>query len=642
MRYGPNDEWLETVGNGAFATGTVSGVRTRRYHALLMYAASPSSDRRVLVSGFDAWLECGGKPIWITQQRYADSLLAPESRAEVADFSYRLWPQWTFMLPDGGRWRQEFFIADGSGESVLQWTATGLRKNTTFFVRPLLACRDYHALQRQDAEFRFEPEEVADALIWRPYTNGPGIHLATDGRYAHDPHWYERFEYSEERARGYDALEDLASPGVLTWRIDAEHPQATIVMSSIPPNETRPDEGQPAAAHAVELRKRERMRRDATSPLEFSASQYIVRRGSGASLMAGYPWFTDWGRDTFIAMRGLCIALNKFDDARSILDTWKDALHGGLLPNVYPDDAAEPDYGAIDAPLWFIIAANDYIAATRRAGVIDRTFNRQLRDATFAILEAYRNGTDFGIGMDEDGLLMAGVPGHSLTWMDARIDGVSVTPRIGKPVEIQCLWVNALESVRRRSSEFNGTLKLARQSFLDRFWCADRGYLADVVDVGRVRGTDDVSIRPNQIFAVGGLPRAIVPKRIGRRIVEVVEKELYTPAGLRTLSPRDTAYCPRYEGGLRERDTAYHQGTVWPWLMGAFCDAWLRIEGDSPEMRDVMRRRFAVPMEALLESHGLGHLPEIASGDAPHTPAGCPFQAWSLGEYVRIKELCAS
>jgi predicted glycogen debranching enzyme len=618
--------------------GTVSRLRTRRYHTLLMHATSPSSGRRALVSGFDAWLECRGERIPLTQQRYGGGVIAPANAVPPAEFVYRPWPTWTYEVA-GGSWREELFISSKTAETVLRWEGSGLPSDTRFCLRPFLACRDYHAMQARDERFRLEPQNQDGPLVWRPYPAQPGIAVYTNAGYRHEPYWYEHFEYEDERARGFDHLEDLASPGVFSWTLGGESSRPALILRSLAEEAGDPEPIGDAADYAAGLAEAEHTHRAAMTPLEFSASQYLVRRDGGASIIAGYPWFTDWGRDTFVALRGLCISQEKLEEARTIVETWAGATESGLVPNRFSDDAG-PDYMAADTSLWFIIAATELIGAMRNAKRSDRAFEHHIRRTADSILAQFIRGTKYGVRADEDGLLAAGEPGCALTWMDARVHGRPVTPRIGKPVELQCLWANALETARRRSPDFQEVLKAARRSFVERFWRAERGYLADVVDVGHVKGADDESLRPNQIFAVGGLPRALVPGRIGKRVVEAVARELYTPLGLRTLAPGDPAYRPRYAGGPDQRDAAYHQGTAWPWLLGAFGEAWLRVHGDGTAGRAWVSRNCLDPLRAKLEVAGLGHLFEIADAEPPHAPGGCPFQAWSLGEFLRLERLC--
>jgi predicted glycogen debranching enzyme len=379
-----------------------------------------------------------------------------------------------------------------------------------------------------------------------------------------------------------------------------------------------------------------RRRKQFASPPAAAADAYIVRRGSGRTIIAGYPWFTDWGRDTFISMRGLCLATGRVEHARDILLQWSGAVSQGMLPNRFTDSGEAPEFNAVDASLWYIVAVHDFLRAAKRVSAADR---KALQDAVEAILEGYSKGTRFGIRMDSDGLLEAGAPGVQLTWMDAKAGDWVVTPRIGKPVEVQALWVNALRIASSFDERWAEFARAASESFDRRFFDAARGCLYDVVDAAHRPGAVDHALRPNQIFAVGGLPFQIIERERAKAVVDVVEARLLTPAGLRTLDPADPQYQPHYEGGPRERDGAYHQGTVWPWLMGPFVEAWIRVRGQTREAKDEARRRFLEPMVKLLDPSGTGHLPEIADGDPPHTARGCPFQAWSVGEALRLARM---
>jgi predicted glycogen debranching enzyme len=314
--------------------------------------------------------------------------------------------------------------------------------------------------------------------------------------------------------------------------------------------------------------------------------------------------------------------------AASILLEWAGLVSEGMLPNRFPDHGEPPEYNSVDAALWYVIALQEYLAAARPRPAM----RKALLVAAHAILDGYQAGTRFGIGMDHDGLIACGVPGLQLTWMDARCEGRVITPRIGKPVEIQALWINALQLTGGR---YGSMAKRASESFHERFWNPAADCLHDVVDADHVPGRLDPSIRPNQVLAVGGLPHGIVTGARARSIVSTVERELLTPMGLRTLSPSDPAYEGHYQGGVAQRDAAYHQGTVWPWLIGPFVESWLRVHGSDAAHRAQARLRFLGPLTAHLGVAGLGHVSEIADGDAPHTPRGCPFQAWSLGELLR-------
>ena len=357
----------------------------------------------------------------------------------------------------------------------------------------------------------------------------------------------------------------------------------------------------------------------------------------GRTIIAGYPWFGDWGRDTFISLRGLCLATRRLSEARDILVEWAGTDSEGMIPNRFTDEGEQPEYNAVDASLWYVIAIHEYLAAARRLGRRVPAADREaLLAATERILEGYARGTRYGIRADADGLLAAGAPGVQLTWMDAKVGDRVITPRAGKPVEVQALWINALSMAGKRSSRWRDLAAQATEAFSSRFWREETGSLHDVVDCDHVAGTADPTFRPNQIFAVGGLPLSLLSPDRGRRVVDAVEERLWTPMGLRSLAPGEPGYTGRYAGDAGARDAAYHQGTVWPWLLGPFVEAWVRVRGGGGAVRQEARERFLAPFEEHLSTAGLGHVSEIADGDAPHLPRGCPFQAWSMGELLRL------
>jgi predicted glycogen debranching enzyme len=624
-------EWLEADGLGGFASGTAGGLRTRRYHALLLAATTPPTGRMVLVNGFDAWVRTPNGQYAITSQRYAPDAIYPDGAWHIESVASEPWPTWRFRFADGTVVEQQLFVPHGIAAVALAWRLVEPRPGVTLHLRPFLSGRDYHALHHENPAFRHLPERDGECLVWRPYQGVPGILSLANASYASDPSWYRNFLYSEEQARGLDAVEDLASPGTLSW--DLSDGEAAWVLAAEGPGGFPIQAGAGAVTTIDAWRTAERTRRRQPSRLHRAADAYIVRRQRGKTIIAGYPWFTDWGRDTFIALRGLCLAGNRIDDARAILVAWADSVSEGMLPNRFPDHGEAPEFNSVDASLWYVIAVHELLAVKNAVPAAEAD---ALRAAVEAILAGYAAGTRYGIAADADGLLRAGQPGVQLTWMDAKVGDWVVTPRVGKPVEIQALWLNALAIGAAHSERWADLLARGRAAFAERFWNAARNCLFDVIDCDHHPGMVDTTLRPNQILAVGGLPLALLDGERARQIVDTVERQLWTPLGLRSLGPGESSYTPRYQGDVRSRDGAYHQGTVWPWLLGPFVDAWVRVRGGTAEAKREARTRFLEPLLAHLDQAGLGHVSEIADGDAPHTPRGCPFQAWSVGEALRI------
>ncbi len=632
----PSAEWLEADGLGGFASGTVAAGRRRRYHGVLIPALTPPTGRSALVAGFDVWVEDDGEPTSLSVQRYSPDVTTGPS-APLTHFAVDPWPTWTYRLPSGTEIEQELFLPRDHSAVVLRWRVVGPARPLVLAVRPHLTGRDVHALHHRNPAFRFDAEIAPGRVRWKPYPDVPAVLAAHNGSYRHEPTWYSAFQLDEERARGFDAVEDAGAPGIIRWQLRSD---AVLVLGA--EGLAGGDVATGAAEEvATRLRRRERLLRGrAATRFERAADRYVVRRASGRTIVAGYPWFTDWGRDTFIAMRGLCLATGRWEVARQILLQWAGAVSEGMLPNRFVDQGDAPEFNSVDASLWYAVVVGEFLAgggpARRRLAARDR---RQLEEAVEAILDGYQRGTRFGIRADTDGLLAAGEPGVQLTWMDAKVGDWVVTPRIGKPVEVQALWINALATRSADNPRWRLAIDRARASFGARFWNPAAASLFDVVDVDGVPDRNDASVRPNQVLAVGGLPEALLSGDRAAAVVTRIERELLTPLGLRTLAPSAPAYRSRYEGGPVERDGGYHQGTVWPWLLGPFVEAWLRVNGSTTATREQARVRFLVPLLAHLDEAGLGHVSEIADGDSPHTPRGCPFQAWSVGEALRLERL---
>ena len=630
---GDHLEWLEADGLGGFASGTVSGVRTRRYHALLLPATTPPTGRMTLVNGFDAWVEVGGQRVAITTQRYLPDVLSPDGADRIEMFTHEPWPTWTFRVAPGITVSQEIFVPHGRPVVIVRWALVQAPARTSIqlVVRPFLSGRDYHSMHHENGSCRVEPQLDGDTARWRLYDGTPEIVSRANAGYRHEPVWYHNFLYTAERERGLDDSEDLLSPGTLTFDLELA-PAVWMLEAGAPSVKTD------LVGTVEALRKYERVRRGAfASSLDRAADAYLVRRGEGLTVVAGYPWFTDWGRDTFIALRGLCLATGRYDDARSILLEWSDAISLGMLPNRFADSGGVPEFNAVDASLWFIVAVRELVDAADLAKTplhgVDRD---RLLVAVTKILEGYSAGTRYGIRLDDDGLLACGEPGAQVTWMDAKVGDWVVTPRVGKPVEVQALWLSALMFASRWGARWQAIVERGHVNFARKFWNHNGQCLYDVVDVDHVPGQVDPLFRPNQIFAAGGLGDSLLDPNRTRSVVDAVERRLLTPLGLRSLAPGEPGYTAHYIGGPRERDGAYHQGTVWPWLLGPFVDAWLAVRGNTDDAHREAHERFIAPLMPHLDDAGLGHVSEIADAEAPFTPRGCPFQAWSLGELLRV------
>jgi predicted glycogen debranching enzyme len=643
-------EWLVSDGLGGYASGTADGIRARRYHAFLIVAAPRDERRFTLVNDLELWVDTPTGAVALSSHRYAPNVIHPDGASRLTHFAAEPWPTWQYDLGNGQTIVQTLFAPRTTARAamVMQWRlggASGDAAPLRLRARPMLSGRDFHALQKQNPDFRFAPDRPSDeSWRWQPYEGTPPILLHANGSYRHEPLWFRNFLYLEESARGLDDTEDLASPGELSWEIGGKHGHDAVLVLTVPEEWGGYETAGDIVKEVRALASSERARIAAfKSRLHHAADEYLVRRGRRDTIIAGYPWFTDWGRDTFISLRGLCLETPRLVEAERILVSWCDTLSQGMMPNTFPTHGAEPQYNSVDASLWFVISAQAYLdASARRGHWVDAGISSRLTDAAQEVLESYARGTRYGIHMDSDGLLASGEPGTALTWMDAVVNGVPMTPRIGKPVEVQALWVNALVVGSRWDERWGDCADEASESFADRFWNGARGCLFDIVDVDHQPGRTDDRLRPNQIFAVGGLRIALLAGERARSTIDVVERTLWTPMGLRTLAPGEPGYVTACVGPVAERDRAYHNGPAWPWLMGPFIDAWVRARaaGGGPwamkAVRTEARRRFLGGLARHLDQAGLGHVSELADAEEPWAPRGCPFQAWSVAEMLRL------
>jgi predicted glycogen debranching enzyme len=624
-------EWLETDGLGGFACGTAAGARTRKYHGWYAPAIAPPRRRLLLVSGAEEFVSAVGSPavsIGISTQVYRDAVY-PDGRKSLTRFCLEPFPTWLHET-DEFSIERSICLLRGRSATIVRWVNRGSRR-IELRVRPLLAFRDVHSIQHEGG-LTTTTEMEADTARIRSKAGLPELRMrAPGGRAVLQPDWYRRFYYSAEAERGYEAEEDLWSPLVWVWELPPSE-EASLVLSIEPVYDS------PARLRVLEAQRRESYPRSGDGlfdELARRAENFLVEPpGRQLALLAGFPWFADWGRDTVIAAQGLTLATGRFRQFARVLNSLASRRRGGLLPNFYPQDGEEPDYGSIDAPLWFVLAV-EWFGRARR----DPTRPSPLLGAVREILDFYRKGTSFGIGARADLLLAGSEPDRALTWMDAVVDGKPVTPRRGLAVEVNALWHAALKSAARlerlagdhsRARDLEADAWHVARRFNEVFWSDEDDRLYDVVgDEGA-----DRSLRPNQIFAVS-LSEDLLPPHRARAVYWSVRRHLLTPFGLRTLDPRDPRYRGRCTGSQRERDLAYHQGTVWPWLIGAFVDAHFRVFGRTAETIHTARGWLA-PLRAHIREAGVGSISEIFDGDAPHAPRGCFAQAWSVAEFARI------
>jgi predicted glycogen debranching enzyme len=635
LEAGSRREWLETNGIGGFASGTINGSNTRRYHGLLIAATKPPVGRVVLLSKLEETLICDGRTFELGTNRYP-GVIHPQGFRYLKQFRLDPFPVFTFQV-EGVEIEKRVFMVQGENTTVAEYSIVEIRdaSDVQLELRPLIAFRDYHSLTHENTSINQEVKERPGLVSVSPYIGLPELYLANNASKVEAAgDWYRRFEYQAERERGLDFVEDLFNPCVLRFSLNSQS-KATVVASTEEHN----------AKAAEQYRDSEISRRRANarcSPVEndfvkaltAAADHYIVSRDDQKTVIAGYHWFSDWGRDTMIALPGLTLPTGRYDAARGILRAFAQHVDHGMLPNRFPDAGETPEYNTVDATLWFFEAVRAFLAYTGDLEFIQKHLYGVLSE----IVAWHVRGTRFGISQDPTGLLSSGEPGVQLTWMDAKVGDWVVTPRHGKPVEIQALWYNALcilEDIAARLGDaparqrYKSMAALTKSSFNREMWNEAGGYLFDVVTEGK----PDSSIRPNQIFAVS-LPHSMLTPKRAKQVVSIVQQHLLTPYGLRTLAPSDPRYHGQYTGDAVSRDGAYHQGTVWPWLIGPFITAYVKVNGGSESARR-QAERWLIPLKDHLEEAGLGHISEIFDGDAPHRPVGCIAQAWSVAEVLR-------
>ena len=628
-----NLEWLETNGTGGYASSTAACSNSRRYHGLLIAAVQPPVGRMVMLSRLNERILTGPSAFDLSSSQFHGTI-HPRGHEHLRVFSRDMFPRFDYAA---GRIRLRKTIASIHGENttVIVYDVLAAPEEFVLELRPFIAARDHHHLGAANNAIRRDTRFTHGVLEYRAYDHVPPLFIAAPkASFSPEPDWHYRFEYAVERERGLGFHEDLFTPG--TFLVALRHGERFAVVVSMDPIHGR---------DGIELLQREAARRDSlavSSPggdlleaLQRAADQFIVERGADRrTVIAGYHWFTDWGRDTMIALPGLCLATRRFEDARRILLAFAESASEGMLPNRFPDSGEGAEYNTVDATLWFFVAGWKYFLATSDENLVGQVLFPLFRD----IIAWHDRGTRHRIHVDHDGLLAAGTGNDQLTWMDARCEGHAFTPRHGKPVEINALWYNALsiqEELERRfgtpeSAEvFKKRAATVKDRFQSVFWNGERDCLFDVI--GGPGGKSDDSIRPNQIFALS-LPFPLLTGERAESVLGVVSRDLLTPRGLRSLAPNDSRFAPRYEGNQWQRDNAYHQGTVWSWLLGPFITALVRVRGEKgvADGLEIIRQ-----FEPHLREAGVGTISEIFDGAAPHRPRGCIAQAWSVGEILR-------
>ncbi len=631
-------EWLVTNGLGGFASGTVALANTRRYHGLLVGSFKPPVDRLVLVSKVDIDVVYRGEHYALTTNEYVDGTLAPRGFDRIDTFRVEgQIPVWTYAAADA-LLELRVYAAQGENTSYLRIRVIAATAPIELTFTPLCAYRDYHAHMHGGWMLGIDPEPRAVTI--RAFEGAHPYRVSVDrGRFEAQPDWYWGFLHRAERDRGLDDREDLLRPGVFHAELAAGESIHLTASSEL---------GERLDGNTALLRDMQRQQRIARAVpsgtpewiqrLHQAADQFIVARAdasgalSGKTVIAGYPWFADWGRDTMIALPGLTLSTGRHTEAAAILRTFGEHVSQGMLPNRFPDGGEAPEYNTVDATLWFFHALDCYFDATRDVALLTA-----LLPVMADILAWHERGTRYGIGVDPvDGLLRAGIPGVQLTWMDARVGDWVVTPRIGKPVEINALWHFAHRAMARwhelledgaAAGRYTSAANRIRDAFRARFWNSHEKGLFDVID-----GPDalpDASVRPNQIFAVS-LDAGLLHEEQARSVVDVCARQLLTPVGLRSLAPADAQYVRHFRGGPLERDGAYHQGTVWSWLLGPFALAHFAVHGDADHALGLLGAS-----ARHLDDACVGQISEVFDAEAPHTPGGCCAQAWGVAETLR-------
>ncbi len=629
-------EYLETNGLGGWSGSSITGAHTRRYHGLLVAAIHPPTDRMVMLSKLDETIITGESRFELSCNVYNGNVLHPDGNRHLERFAKDFFPEWTYNA-GGIQLKKTICMIHGENTVVMKYEVLRADSSFTLELLPLMAARGYHELGHASPRMHWDAD-FNNGIFHNQPDGVNHVYISVPGStYRHTPRWFNNFKYGVEQYRGLDFTEDLFNHGTFSVPLK-EGDELNIIISTENPGDRNPKD-----LFKKELKRRKALLKDqpgdeTLQQLILAADQFIVKRNEDLkTVIAGYHWFTDWGRDTMISLPGLTLSTGRFEDAKKILSAFAQSVSMGMLPNRF-QEKEPPEYNNVDGTLWYFIAVYKYLQASGDKKFVLNEILPVLKE----IIDWHFRGTRYNIHVDEDGLLYAGETGQQLTWMDARIGTWVVTPRMGKPVEIQALWYNVLKifahllrlnKQRKDADVVEVSAAKARVSFEKLFWFAEGNYLYDVIDE---YGKPDVTLRPNQLFAIS-LPFALVEGEKAKLVLKIIEEKLYTPVGLRSLPAEDVHYVHHYGGDQWHRDSSYHEGTVWSWLLGAYVDALMKSDGD-PERSG--RKPDALKVIENFRYHlgeaCIGQVSEIFDADAPHHPRGCVAQAWGVAEVLRV------
>ena len=642
-------EWLETNGLGGYSSGSVIGINTRKYHGLFVAAQHPPVGRVMMVNKLEEELVANNSSYEFSSNQYP-GVIAPKGFEYLETFEKLIFPRWTFQFPDGTRLLKEVSAINGKNMVIVSYELELANEPVKLKIRPQVSFRDHHTERTNKDNFHEEAFVFENNVLkGHPVASLPllfvkGIRSREsvnsnktekhEASFVHENMWFHNVEYLRELDRGHAYREELFSPGY--FEIELEEGDAFHLVFSTEEEDINDDAVKQLVKEfnrRVDLFDGFKVQDTYLQQLILAADQFIVKRGKNLkTIIAGYPWFSDWGRDTMISLHGLCLTTKRFKDAEKILKAFAAVIDKGMIPNRFPDENEEPEYNTVDATLWYFVALHQYAEATGDKELIQKNLWKKL----VSIISWHEKGTRYEIKEQEDGLLFAGENGVQLTWMDAKINDWVVTPRIGKPVEIQALWYNALEIMALYASNdeeqkyYSNKAAKTKKSFEKIFWFKEGEYLYDNIE----QDFNDSSLRPNQLLAIS-LPFELIESKTkkAKKILDNIEKYLLSDIGLRSLSPEDDSYKGIYEGDQLNRDGAYHQGTGWTWLLGMYVDAKIKIEGKKGS--EAVEKMFKKTL-LHLDTAGIGSVSEIFDGNEPFIPRGCFAQAWGVAEWLRV------